>query len=89
MLVKVGDAFIFSCPGCKLDHKFEKCGRWIFDGDFVKPTIKPSLLVIFTGKDNKAVRCHSKVIAGQAAFLTDCTHKLAGTTVPLPPYPST
>jgi hypothetical protein len=29
-------------------------------------------------------RCHSFVVDGQIQFLGDCTHKLAGQTVPLP-----
>jgi hypothetical protein len=30
--------------------------------------------------------CHSFVTDGQIAFLGDCTHKLAGQIVPLPPW---
>lgn len=29
--------------------------------------------------------CHSFVVDGNIQFLTDCTHELAGQTVPLPP----
>lgn len=32
-------------------------------------------------------RCHSFVHDGQIEFLTDCTHALAGTTVPIPEWP--
>jgi hypothetical protein len=31
--------------------------------------------------------CHSFVTDGQIQFLSDCTHALAGQTVPLPPIP--
>ncbi|MCZ4340562.1 hypothetical protein O4H52_03015 [Sphingomonadaceae bacterium G21617-S1] len=31
--------------------------------------------------------CHSFVRNGQIEFLSDCTHALAGQTVPLPPFP--
>jgi hypothetical protein len=31
--------------------------------------------------------CHSFVKNGQIQFLGDCTHALAGQTVPLPPFP--
>jgi hypothetical protein len=31
--------------------------------------------------------CHSFVTAGQIQFLGDCTHALAGQTVPLPEFP--
>lgn len=36
--------------------------------------------------DQKNV-CHSFVKDGNIEFLTDCTHSLAGQTVPLPPWP--
>jgi hypothetical protein len=32
-------------------------------------------------------RCHSFVRGGRIEFLVDCTHALAGQTVPLPPWP--
>lgn len=32
-------------------------------------------------------RCHSFVRAGRIEFLSDCTHALAGQTVPLPAWP--
>jgi hypothetical protein len=35
----------------------------------------------------KCERCHSFVRAGRIEFLGDCTHRLAGQTVPLPPWP--
>lgn len=35
----------------------------------------------------KCVRCHSFVTNGQIQFLSDCTHALAGKTVPLTPQP--
>jgi hypothetical protein len=31
--------------------------------------------------------CHSFVVEGTWQFLTDCTHRLAGVTVPLEPLP--
>lgn len=36
----------------------------------------------------KCERCHSFVRDGQIQFLADCTHALAGQTVPLPPWPA-
>jgi hypothetical protein len=35
----------------------------------------------------KCERCHSFVTDGQIQFLDDCTHELAGQTVPLPDFP--
>lgn len=31
--------------------------------------------------------CHSFVVDGQMQMLSDCTHSLAGQTVPIPPWP--
>ena len=38
-----------------------------------------------TEKGPECYRCHSFITNGQIQFLTDCTHKLAGKTVPLEP----
>jgi hypothetical protein len=38
--------------------------------------------------DLKCVVCHSYVTNGQIQFLGDCTHELAGQTVPIPPWPN-
>ena len=32
--------------------------------------------------------CHSFIVDGKIQFLGDCTHALAGQTVPLPPWPT-
>lgn len=57
---------------------------WLWNGDTEKPTLSPSVLTTFTsGIDNKSWRCHSFITDGAAQFLGDCTHSLAGTTVPL------
>ena len=34
----------------------------------------------------RCIRCHSFVKSGQIEFLGDCTHELAGKTIPLEPY---
>jgi hypothetical protein len=92
------------CPACGNGHRFEK-GRWEFDGDYVKPTFSPSMLVR-SGHYAPGHRgdtcwctynaehpddpdpftcsvCHSFVRGGLIQFLSDCTHGLAGRTVPL------
>jgi len=35
----------------------------------------------------KCYLCHSFVVDGQMQMLSDCTHALAGQTVPIPPWP--
>lgn len=100
---------MFWCPGCKEHHGVPVDGSrgWEWDGDRVKPTIKPSILVRGTlyGPGRETFRnykgpfppvqfadgvCHSFVKGGLIEFLKDCTHDLAGQTVPLEPInPST
>lgn len=72
---------------------------WTWNGDANAPTFQPSILVT-TGRavdptyqpdpdfpDPPEV-CHSFVTNGQIQFLGDCTHALAGQTVPIPPWPA-
>jgi len=71
---------------------------WGFDGNYDAPTFSPSILVrgkrritddeharIMAGEKIELPErvCHSFVRAGRIEFLGDCTHKLAGQTVPL------
>jgi hypothetical protein len=75
---------------------------WNRDGD--APTFTPSVLVNGTRRltDDEHARlmagekieptplvCHSFVKDGQIQFLGDCTHALAGQTVPLPDFDAT
>lgn len=72
---------------------------WGFNDDYDRPTFTPSVLVRgmvpLTDEEHATWRaggalptprpfvCHSFVTAGQIRFLGDCTHALAGQTVPL------
>lgn len=52
----------------------------------------PSVLVTYNGPDAgrdgaPPAICHSFVVDGQMQMLGDCTHALAGQTVPIPPWP--
>ena len=72
---------------------------WIWDGKLETPTISPSILVTGTQHPEgdpfhapahqvapgSRTRCHSFVRNGQWRFLDDCTHTLAGQTVPMVP----
>jgi Family of unknown function (DUF6527) len=78
--------FVFWCPGCDEVHQIWTEGRgranWDFDGNLENPTFSPSLLVTW-----KNWVCHSFIKAGQIQFLSDCTHHLAGQTVPIADWP--
>jgi len=70
---------VFECPGCGCGHHIDP-DRWTWNGDLVRPTVSPSLLVHLGG----GRRCHSFVRDGRIQFLSDCTHSLAGQTVDIP-----
>jgi hypothetical protein len=71
---------------------------WSFNGDLERPTFAPSLLLRFTRDITDAERlqalsgvplnlpqsvCHLFIRDGRIQFLGDCTHALAGKTVPM------
>lgn len=91
------------CPACDDSHsvEIERPNRWTWDGRIDAPTISPSIKVegVQWAPDEPFHRpshrpapgdrivCHSYVRNGRWEFLADCTHDLAGQTVPLPPLP--
>lgn len=92
-LRSVGDGIGFWCPGCDSIHVARTIGDkspvWQWDGNVEAPTLSPSLLVTYqdlSGEGENEV-CHSFIKAGQIEFLGDCTHALAGKTVPIPDWP--
>lgn len=86
-----GDAYgVFRCPGCKSGHtvRVQGVGKWGWNGDVCRPTLTPSVFVNAPGPyfTASAPSCHSFVRDGQIQFLSDCSHALAGQTVPLPEW---
>lgn len=76
------------CPACKGEHQMDE--RWKFDGNLELPSFEPSLHYRCNTPDMKEYRkecastvCHSFIRAGMIEYLNDCTHALAGQTVPL------
>lgn len=96
-----GGRLVFLCPGCKERHMVPVGSgpgpRWSWNASVDKPTFQPSIKVDWsepsdvegefddTSKDKKMC-CHSFVTDGCIQFLDDCTHELAGKTVPLPAF---
>lgn len=79
----------FYCLACKEYHNLNT--TWNFNGNFDKPTIRPSLLITLkwwneiTNKYDKEVqRCHSYITDGKIEYLSDCKHDMKGMTVELP-----
>ncbi len=88
-----GGRLTFWCPGCDRAHVVQvgdgRGPRWCWTGGAERPTFRPSVLVRYDGADAgqdgaPPAVCHSFITDGQIQFLTDCTHALAGQTVPLP-----
>lgn len=81
---KVGFHFIWTLPGPDHPH-------WEFDGNEECPTFSPSLLgegKFWIAEEERWIDyvCHSYVRAGRIQYLGDCTHELAGQTVPMVPW---
>lgn len=83
---------MFQCPGCEELHgvrvapSAEKGPVWNWNGSLTSPTLTPSLLLKRTeGEERRPFCCHSFVTEGRIQFLGDCTHKLRGQTVEIPP----
>lgn len=81
---------------------FHNGARWTFNESMERPTFSPSLHCKsghyadgtapqdcwLCKRGSKACGvCHSFIRDGQIQFLSDCTHDLAGQTVPIPPPP--
>jgi hypothetical protein len=90
------------CPGCESLHVIttepQRPGGpvWSFDGNLTAPTFGPSVNCTWgrfadpnfvEESPDESGRCHYFLTAGQLQFLGDCTHALAGQTVPLPVLP--
>lgn len=94
ILRKTRDGYGFWCPGCDsyhgvwVDSRETRPGaQWTFNGNVDAPTFRPSLLVTYHRSSGPDKICHSYITDGQIQFLGDCTHALAGQTVPIPDWP--
>lgn len=84
VLGKSGDSLWFMCSGCGELHQI-KIGvgpgmRWGWDGNSERPTFWPSIRM-----NTDQHLCHAYVSGGNLLYLSECTHNMAGQTVPLPP----
>lgn len=79
------DGYFHWCPGCDQMHHIP-VPRWEFNNDQEKPTFTPSVKITW-GSAPGSKCCHYNIINGGVVFHGDCTHALAGQTVPLPPIP--
>lgn len=77
LVVEVLGEWWYWCPGCQCHHTLDE--RWEFDGDFSKPSFRPSVMV---GKGTPS-QCHSWIDDGMIHFMEDCVHELQNRTVPM------
>lgn len=85
--VKDSNRLNYWCCGCKQVHGVTfGPGGWDWNGDVAMPTFIPSVHVNPPGQffNPGQPTCHTFVKDGLVTFLGDCTHDLAGQTVPLP-----
>lgn len=86
------------CPGCKEPHSIRVEGegpKWEFNGNFDRPTFKPSVLNFTTYDDEgeplpagqRRTLCHYFITDGKIQFCGDSPHALSGQTVDLPDWP--
>lgn len=66
-----------------LKGKREGTGNWTWNGDTEKPTLRPSILNDFRKHDPDGMVNHIWITDGNVIFLDDCTHELAGQTLPM------
>jgi hypothetical protein len=88
MLDMEGVKYIFyRCPGCSEHHWIPVTGpkAWGFDGNLESPTVTPSVKHTWhEGEERTPKCCHYFLRAGRFEYCGDCTHSLAGQTVPMP-----
>jgi hypothetical protein len=80
---------LFFCLGCNEPHGVNtNDGGWEWNGSEESPTLSPSILVRadYTESRREDRICHSFITNGEIKYLSDCTHHLAGQTIPLPDY---
>lgn len=71
------------CPACLELHPLPK--SWTFDGNLERPTFTPSFA--HSGGSVPGWRCHYMLTKGVLHFQADCSHAMAGQSVPLPELP--
>jgi len=77
------------CPACKAPHEIhlqtsthQQRKKWEWNDNMARPTFEPAFRVEAAGRV-----CHYFITDQRIEFLPDCSHDLAGQTVPLPIYP--
>lgn len=72
------------CPACEEMHPLPD--SWSFDGNLESPTFTPSFKHGPTNAGSNNI-CHYVLTAGVLNYCGDCTHAMAGQSIPLPELP--
>lgn len=86
------------CPACEEVHQFaiespnSSGAIWQWNGDTEKPTFTPSMLIRWGKQADPKCEvnggiCHYILTDGIINYCGDCTHAMAGQSVPLPDWP--
>jgi len=83
------------CPACDEPHGIAVTQRnrsgavWTFNGNFDKPTFRPSVRCFATDPDTgqQETLCHYFITNGEIVYCNDNPHDFNGRTVPLPEWP--
>lgn len=78
------EGYVITSPATGQNIVFDN--RWSFNGDFEKPTFRPSMLIQYPVENPETghVREHFFVTDGKIQYLRDCNHDMKGKTVELP-----
>ena len=73
--------YVITSPATGQNILFDK--RWNFNGDYEKPTFRPSMLIQYPEEKPEIglVREHFFVTDGKIQYLQDCHHDMRGKTV--------
>lgn len=73
--------YVFFCPGCSGYHFF-RTPEWVLKGNEEAPTVTPSILTTFV-KEEKEVKCHLYIVAGEIKYQADSWHAMRNQVVPM------
>lgn len=85
-LRRAQDRYLHYCPACDEVHSLPD--SWSFNGDVNKPTFTPSFKHSGYCEDKVIHICHYILTDGIINYCGDCTHSMAGKSIPLPELPS-
>lgn len=81
VLRRASNGYLHWCPACLEMHILPDHG-WTFDGNLERPTFQPSFKHE-SGLEGARWICHYVLTSGILNYCTDCSHGMAGRSVPM------